>query len=571
MSKIKKKNLSEKKAYLTMVESIKAKDFDRFNELWNLNKEMILTKPIFQKEILTKLEQTEEWNILEVVLFFLLQHKEQLKSDIHETVLTYSIFISRKNNDIERLETSITEFLDSTDGYKSIPIEISIIIAEFLLKKDMGNFFLDITLALFERMLINEIKIINNSDELAHGYSLIAEREPQTERGILIASICLNIAWGLTEDKKYLVKLKNLQKPAKSFNTETTFAQVITNNQYSIKNQKVLHGTYEIANQMFTITRALRKEGFIADTVSYYPNYLGYKSDHVLDINSFSSIEKANLETKKYAQKLINEYDIFHFHFSSTLTLDYSDLPMLNQLSKKRISHYWGSEVRMLSIGKRINPYVKVKQTDENMIKRKLEYFAKYIPHAVVGDYELFEYVKDFHNFVHVIPAAIIIEDYPFVGVNDTNTLPLLVHAPTSPEIKGSKYILKAIEDLRADYKFDFKLIQNTSHAEAKKWYAKANLIIDELHCGTYGLLTIELMSMGKPVLTWISDYMREKYPNELPVVSANPDNIKEKIAYMLNNRDMFSELGRQGRKYVEKYHDVNHVAKQIISIYEAL
>ncbi|MBF0412270.1 MAG: hypothetical protein HQK70_06125, partial [Desulfamplus sp.] len=224
MSKIKKKNLSEKKAYLTMIESIKAKDFDRFNELWNLNKEMILTKPIFQKEILTKLEQTEEWNILEVVLFFLLQHKEQLKSDIHETVLTYSIFISRKNNDIERLETSITEFLDSTDGYKSIPIEISIIIAEFLLKKDMGNFFLDITLALFERMLINEIKIINNSDELAHGYSLIAEREPQTERGILIASICLNIAWGLTEDKKYLVKLKNLQKPAKSFNTETTFA-----------------------------------------------------------------------------------------------------------------------------------------------------------------------------------------------------------------------------------------------------------------------------------------------------------------------------------------------------------
>lgn len=571
MSKIKKKNLSEKKAYVLIIASIEAKNFDRFNELWNLNKEVLLTKPTFQKEILTKLEQIEAWNILGVVVSFLLQHKKQLESDIHATILRYSIFISRKNNDLEHLETSITEFLDLTNDYKSIPIEISIIIAEFLLKNEMGNFFLDITLVLFEKLLTNEIKIINNADELAHGYSLIAKREPQTERGILIASICLNISWGLTEDKKYLVKLKNLQKPSASFKTATTLGQIITDNKNSIKNQKVLHGTYEIANQMFTITRALRKVGFIADTVSYYPNYLGYKSDHVLDINSFSSIEKANLETKKYAQKLIDEYDIFHFHFSSTLTLDYSDLPMLNQLSKKRISHYWGSEVRMLSIGKRINPYVKVKQTDENMIKRKLEYFAKYIPHSIVGDYELFEYVKNFHNFVHVIPAAIIIEDYPFVGVNDTNTIPLIVHAPTSPEIKGSKYILKAIEELKADYKFGFKLIQNTSHAEAKKWYAKADLIIDELHCGTYGLLTIELMSMGKPVLTWISDYMREKYPHELPVVSANPDNIKEKIAYMLNNRDMFSELGRQGRKYVEKYHDVNRVAKQIISIYEVL
>lgn len=338
-----------------------------------------------------------------------------------------------------------------------------------------------------------------------------------------------------------------------------------------IKNNKVLHGTYEIANQMYTITRALRESGFCADTVSYYPNYLGYKSDHVLDIQAFPSQQKAHLESRKYAEKLIDQYDIFHFHFSQTLTLDHSDLPTLQNLSKKRIAHYWGSEVRVMSIGRQINPYVKVKQVDESVIKRQLEYQSKYIPHAMVGDYELFEYVKDYHDFVHIVPAAIIIEDYPYVGTDSTNAIPLLVHAPTSPEIKGSKYILKAIEDLKDKYTFDFKLIQNTSHEEAKKWYAKADLIIDELHCGTYGLLTIELMSMGKPVLTWISDYMREKYPQELPVVSANPDNIKEKIEYMLNNRDIFPDLGRRGRDYVEKYHDIRHVANQIISTYKLL
>lgn len=338
-----------------------------------------------------------------------------------------------------------------------------------------------------------------------------------------------------------------------------------------INSNKILHGTYEIANQMYTITRGLRKLGFSADTVSYYPNYLKYKSDHVLDISAFPSLQEAHVETQKFANKLIEQYDIFHFHFSQTLTLDYSDLQRLQQLSKKRISHYWGSDVRMLSIAKKINPYVKVKQLDENVIKKQLEHQSKYISHAMVGDYELFEYVKNFHDVIHIVPAAIIIEDYPYVGTNSENKIPLLVHAPTSPEIKGSKYILKAIEDLKDKYRFDFKLIQNTSHEEAKKWYAKADLIIDELHCGTYGLLTIELMSMGKPVLTWISDYMREKYPKELPVISANPDNIKEKIEYMLKNRDIFPDLGKRGREYVEKNHDIKHVANQIMAIYKIL
>lgn len=572
MSKSKKKSLPEKKEYRLIKECIASRKFDRFHELWNLNKDKLLNEQGITKEILNDLEQVESWGIIEELVSFLFDNRKRCSPSAQEFILKYTIFLARKNNESHRLEISITEFLNLADDYMSIGIETTVIIAEFLLKKGMGDFFLDITLVLFEKLLMNDMKSIDSKDNAAYGYSLIAERQQKTTRGILIASICLNIAWGLTEDKQYLISLQNILTPSTSISikapsTPKSFGNITE----SIKNKKILHGTCEIANQMYTITRALRKIGFFADTVSYYPNYLGYKSDHILDISKFSSIEQANIETIRYSKKLIDEYDIFHFHFASTLALNCSDLPMLDQLSKKMVSHYWGSEVRMVSIGKDINPYVKVKQTDETMIKRKLEYISKYVPHAIVGDYELFEYIKDYHDVIHVVPAAIIVEDYPFVGVNENNDIPLLVHAPTSPEIKGSKYILKAVEDLKSQYKFDFKLIQNTSHEEAKKWYAKADLIIDELHCGTYGLLTIELMSMGKPVLTWICDHMREKYPHELPVVSANPDNIKDKIAYMLDNRDMFGELGIRGRKYVEKYHDINHVAQQIIAIYESL
>ena len=78
-------------------------------------------------------------------------------------------------------------------------------------------------------------------------------------------------------------------------------------------------------------------------------------------------------------------------------------------------------------------------------------------------------------------------------------------------------------------------------------------------------------MAMGKPVICWISDFMKEKYPKELPIISANPDNIKEKIEYAIKNKDMLKGIGLEGRKYVEKYHDMNIIAKDMMEIYKEL
>jgi glycosyltransferase involved in cell wall biosynthesis len=109
------------------------------------------------------------------------------------------------------------------------------------------------------------------------------------------------------------------------------------------------------------------------------------------------------------------------------------------------------------------------------------------------------------------------------------------------------------------------------SHYEAKKIYKEADLIIDQLLLGSYGLFSIEAMAMGKPVLTWISDFMKDKYPDDLPIISANPDSIKDKLKNILDNRDMLLEIGKKGRKYVEKYHDKEIVVKNLINLYKEI
>lgn len=335
-----------------------------------------------------------------------------------------------------------------------------------------------------------------------------------------------------------------------------------------ILQKRVLLGTYEIANQSRTIAGALTAHGMHAKTLSYYPNYLNYKSDLVLDLTNCPTAKEAALQSSTYAEQIIPQFDIFHFHFGATLATDLSDLPVLKQLNKKMVMQYWGSEVRRLSIARKFNRYIKVKGVSEADIIARLESISRYIPDCVVCDWELYEYVKDYFEDVHLIPQLLNLEEYkPAEPSNPSNKF-LIVHAPTDPELKGSKHIQKALEELSSDFSFEYRPVVGMSHDEAKSVYAQADLIVDQLHVGCHGLFSIESMAMAKPVITWISDFMKDRYPSELPLISANPDTIKETLAYALNNREMLVEKGLQGRAYVEKYHDMNKLGARIIDMY---
>lgn len=334
---------------------------------------------------------------------------------------------------------------------------------------------------------------------------------------------------------------------------------------------KVLHGTMELANQMQTMIEGLTELGVQAKSINYYPNYLGYKSDYVLNINSLKR-EEISKKTADLASKLIPEYNIFHFHFGTSLTLEHSDLPVLKELEKKVFMHHWGSDVRILSKAKELNPWVQVKTKDEEGIKRHLEHLSRYIKHCIVADYELYEYVRDWYDTVHFIPQCINLENYkPCTEKIKKEEKLLIVHAPTSPEIKGTKYILKAVEKLQQTYAFDFKLIQGMPHEKAKEIYQSADIIIDQVLLGSYGLLPIEGMAMGKPVICWISDYMKEKYPKELPLIPANPENITDVLENLIRNQDMLHEVGLRGRAYVEKYHDIRNISRKILELYSII
>ncbi|KMK77330.1 glycosyltransferase [Alkalihalobacillus pseudalcaliphilus] len=332
---------------------------------------------------------------------------------------------------------------------------------------------------------------------------------------------------------------------------------------------RVLQGTIEIANQMQTIAHGLSKINVKAHTLNYYPSYLNYSSEFEIEAGDWKDFNQPLLMKEHIEHSIIPNFDMFHFHFLHTLLPNFNDLPIIKAHQKPMLFHHWGSDVRTLNKALEINPYAKAKVSDPHYIESNLRQISTYIPYCIVADHELLRYVEDYYEKIYMIPTSVDIAKYPFIKQQQKK--PFIVHAPTNYQIKGSNDIINAITRLQAEFDFDFQLITGTSHHKAKKIYEQADIIIDQLHIGTYGLLAVECMALGKPTICHISDYMKEHYPDDLPIISANPNTIYQVLRNTLQNQDQLPSISVQSRNYAMKHHDHMKNSQKLLQVYKEI
>ncbi|WP_453990407.1 hypothetical protein [Bacillus nitroreducens] len=327
---------------------------------------------------------------------------------------------------------------------------------------------------------------------------------------------------------------------------------------------KIVHAQTEIAGQMGIICKELRKKGHQVAGYNCFHTYLNYRGDiHTTDA----------FEVMKEFEFLLNNSDIFHFHNANTLIQDFADLPLLKEKGKKMLMHHWGSDVRTVEMVNRLNPYpLPPTYYSDEEIHRQLTFLSEHIDTAIVQDYEAYHYVKDYYKNVYVVPLACNVDDFQVAYPSVSNNHPLIIHAPTNREFKGSDYVESAITKLHNQGNvFTYHILEKMSHDKALAEYLKADIIIDQLLCGTYGMLSVEAMALGKPVVAFIRDDVRQKLPADLPIVQATPDNLDEVLQGLINDPVRRHEIGKASRMYVEKYHSAERVTNELVNIYEKL
>src|SRR5262249_14828715 len=115
---------------------------------------------------------------------------------------------------------------------------------------------------------------------------------------------------------------------------------------------------------------------------------------------------------------------------------------------------------------------------DEETQLQYLDHLREWVDCFVVQDPEMATFLPE----AEIIPRGIDLNEYGFVGAEQSGRRPLVVHAPSHKHLKGTEHVVQAVEELRRRrLRFDFVLIEDMEHAEARQVYERADVVIDQL------------------------------------------------------------------------------------------
>ena len=113
-----------------------------------------------------------------------------------------------------------------------------------------------------------------------------------------------------------------------------------------------------------------------------------------------------------------------------------------------------------------------------------------------------------------------------------------MVHAPSSRTRKGTEHVVAACAALDVD----LEIVEGLDHREAFERYRRADVIVDQLNAGWYGVFAIEAMALGKPVVTFLHDEAvrrtEEAFGLEVPIVNATKDTLVEALRPLVASAD---------------------------------
>jgi glycosyltransferase involved in cell wall biosynthesis len=307
---------------------------------------------------------------------------------------------------------------------------------------------------------------------------------------------------------------------------------------------RVVHCPVNTAGIPWTNVRALRSRGVDARLVVFNRYQLHPEADWSLERRG--GLARRQLTQWSAFAQLLPHTDVFHFYFGLTLVPDSLQFPLLSALRKKSVMHYLGSDIRG-------------KSTSELA-------FGKKAGAEVVGSYDAIRWVPE----AEVIPPGVDVSAIEPSPPGDRSR-PVVLHAPSSRRRKGTEHVIAACEGLDVD----LVLVEGLRHDEAFERYRDADIVVDQLNAGWYGVFAIECMALGKPVVTFLHEEAvrrtEEAFGVPVPIVRATKDDLRDRLETLAADPAERRRVGAASRTYAERVHDLDAVADRLLGLYARL
>ncbi|RKX69540.1 hypothetical protein DRP53_07890 [candidate division WOR-3 bacterium] len=240
------------------------------------------------------------------------------------------------------------------------------------------------------------------------------------------------------------------------------------------------------------------------------------------------------------------DYDIYHFDTGVPFIFGERIVKGLAQMGKKIVAFYCGTDLRKRGVNPNLERYAKLHLTCEY-------------------DHLLF-YPKLHYVFMPF-------DSRPFRVKEGENSPIRVCHAPSRRVAKGTHHILEAVRELKREVRFDFVLIEGVPYKECIRLKEGCDLAIEQVgsYAGTgYGRNSLEFLAMGIPTITEIPDDYERMIPDH-PFIKATPETLKDVLKKAILDRSLRQKKAREGRRWVERYHDPKRVVMGIYRLYREL
>lgn len=281
---------------------------------------------------------------------------------------------------------------------------------------------------------------------------------------------------------------------------------------------------------------------------------------------------------KRQIKKWIKWADVLHYVWSAALK-NGEDLAYAEKLNKPIFIEWVGSDIRNPDFLNTINPFYKkaynngyeyAAHESKNKSEENQKLFSKYNAIPLLSPEMSLFVNRDLFSEVKLLYQRINLKSFVPQFPSIHNNRPLVIHSPSAKIAKGSNYIIPIIEELQKEHTFDFIMLNNMPRSEVLDIMQKADIFIDQIIGGSYGMATMEAMSYGKPVMCYIMPEVFDAgLSRNCPIVNTNPDNLKEKLIELLQNPHLRHDLGKKSRAFAEEFHDADKIAKELVLLYE--
>jgi glycosyltransferase involved in cell wall biosynthesis len=322
-----------------------------------------------------------------------------------------------------------------------------------------------------------------------------------------------------------------------------------------------------VAGQAYGLSRGERKLGLTSDVAVFTPSGYGYGFDIDIGARPSDPLWRQFRRRLSFLRRAVDQYDVFHFNFGQTILAIrrfgrvVDELAWLRRRGKTILFTYQGSDVRPSEHCPCTRP--ECRQLD-GYRRKGAERALRFADRVFYQNPDLRQWLPggSFLAYAAVDPSALRPQPLPerdeFV----------VAHAPTNREIKGTSYVIGAVEALRAaGTPIGLDLVEGVTRDAALERLARADVVIDQLLLGWYGTVAVEAMALGRPVVA----YIREDEPDDnpfgksLPIVRATPATLASELRALAADRGRRHEVAQASRRFVEENHDPVALAREAL------